>query len=208
MARTRTEGEPPPPARRQPTPRRRELLAVAAQLFAERGYGGTSTDDLGAAAGISGPALYWHFPSKDALLAEMLTDVSERLLDGARSCVAGCADAEAALDALVEFQASFAVDNPALITVHRRELPHLGARDRQVVRRTQRRYLEEWVTVLGALHPERNEHELLAATHAIFGLLNSTPNIPSQDPAQLRELLVRLAHGAASSLAAAPVSGS
>ena len=200
---TRADNGDPARQRRPSTPRRRELLAIAARLFAERGYGGTSIDDLGAAAGISGPALYWHFPSKDALLAEMLTDISERLLDGAQGCVAASGDPTSAIRALVEFQAAFAVENPALITVHQRELPHLAARDRQVVRRTQRRYLEEWVTVLAALHPHVDQRELLTATHAVFGLLNSTPYLPAQDQDRLRAALVALALAAVASIAPA-----
>ncbi len=52
------------------------------QLFAERGYGGTSVDDVGTRLGVSGPAVYWHFASKEALLTQMLADISDRLLAG------------------------------------------------------------------------------------------------------------------------------
>ena len=40
-----------------------QILRQAARLFAERGFRGTSVDDIGAACGISGPALYKHFPT-------------------------------------------------------------------------------------------------------------------------------------------------
>ena len=66
--------------------RSEQIQQAAARLFAERGYGATSIDDIGAAAGVSGPAIYWHFPGKQALLAAMLTDVSEQLLAGGRDC--------------------------------------------------------------------------------------------------------------------------
>ena len=48
--------------------RRAELMASAARLFAERGFAAVSTADLGDAVGMSGPALYRHFASKEALL--------------------------------------------------------------------------------------------------------------------------------------------
>jgi AcrR family transcriptional regulator len=83
-------------------PRRREqILATAAELFASRGFHGVSVADLGAACGISGPALYGHFPSKDAMLAEMLVDISEELLRVARERSDAAADPEAAVRALV-----------------------------------------------------------------------------------------------------------
>ena len=64
------------------TGRRAQILAVAAELFAKHGYHGVSIADLGAAVGVSGPALYRHFEGKDALLAEMLISISEHLLTG------------------------------------------------------------------------------------------------------------------------------
>ena len=68
--------------------RRDQILATAAELFAARGFHGVSVADLGAACGISGPALYKHFPSKDAMLAEMLVSISEELLEVGRQRVA------------------------------------------------------------------------------------------------------------------------
>ena len=66
------------------SPRREQILDTAADLFAQRGFHGVSVADLGAACGISGPALYKHFPSKDAMLAEMLVSISEELLSVGR----------------------------------------------------------------------------------------------------------------------------
>ncbi len=63
-----------------PNPRRAEILGAAAELFARRGYHGASIGDLGRAVGLTGPALYRHFSGKEAVLAEMLLDISERLL--------------------------------------------------------------------------------------------------------------------------------
>ena len=63
-----------------PPSRREQILTTAAELFAARGFHGVSVSELGAACGITGPALYKHFPSKDAVLAEMLVSISEQLL--------------------------------------------------------------------------------------------------------------------------------
>ena len=62
--------------------RRDEILRAAAQLFAERGSRAVGVDDVGAAVGVTGPAIYRHFASKDAMLAEMLVRISETLLAG------------------------------------------------------------------------------------------------------------------------------
>src|SRR6185503_18500058 len=72
--------------------RREQILRAAAQLFAERGARAVGVDDVGAAVGVTGPAIYRHFASKDAMLAEMLLRISERLLDGGTACVAEAGD--------------------------------------------------------------------------------------------------------------------
>ena len=61
--------------------RRRQLLDVALQLFAARGFHGASMDDMAEAAGVTKPVLYQHFGSKRELYLEVLDDVGNRLLD-------------------------------------------------------------------------------------------------------------------------------
>src|SRR5918911_4327851 len=87
-----------PPKRRS---RREEILQVAVGLFAARGYHGVSMDDVGAAAGVTGPALYHHFAGKEAMLAAALIPVSERLLAGGRERVAAGCPPQDTLTALV-----------------------------------------------------------------------------------------------------------
>jgi AcrR family transcriptional regulator len=157
--------------------RREQILRAAAQLFAERGSRAVGVDDVGAAVGVTGPAIYRHFASKDAMLAEMLLRISERLLAGGSERVAAAgSDPMAQLRALVDFQVDFALDNPALITVQDRDLGSLADADAAEVRRLQRRYVEIWVTVLARLHPAADAATCRARAHAVFGLINSTPH--------------------------------
>ncbi|AIT82275.1 TetR family transcriptional regulator (plasmid) [Novosphingobium pentaromativorans US6-1] len=53
------------------SPRKREILEIAAQLFARKGYRGTSLRDIGSQAGVFGGSLYHHIKSKDALFLEL-----------------------------------------------------------------------------------------------------------------------------------------
>ena len=157
--------------------RREQILQAAAQLFAERGSRAVGVDDVGAAVGVTGPAIYRHFASKDAMLAEMLLRISERLLAGGSGRVAAAGDdAAAQLRALIAFHVDFALDNPALITVQDRDLGSLAETDAAQVRRLQRRYVEVWVTVLARLHPAADAAACRARAHAVFGLINSTPH--------------------------------
>jgi AcrR family transcriptional regulator len=157
--------------------RREQILQAAAQLFAERGSRAVGVDDVGAAVGVTGPAIYRHFASKDAMLAEMLLRISEHLLAGGSERIADAGDdAAAQLRALIAFHVDFALDNPALITVQDRDLGSLTETDAAQVRRLQRRYVEVWVTVLARLHPEADAATSRARAHAVFGLINSTPH--------------------------------
>ena len=157
--------------------RREQILQAAAQLFAERGSRAVGVDDVGAAVGVTGPAIYRHFASKDAMLAEMLLRISEHLLAGGSERVADAGDdAAAQLRALIAFHVDFALDNPALITVQDRDLGSLTETDAAQVRRLQRRYVEVWVTVLARLHPGADAGTSRARAHAVFGLINSTPH--------------------------------
>ncbi len=166
----------PTDRQRAKSDRRAALLREAARLFAERGFAGVSLEDLGTAVGVSGPAVYRHFASKQALLAAILVGVSERLLHGGAAVVADETNALSRLDALVRFHVDFALRDADVIRVQDRDLSALPDADRHSVRRLQRQYVELWVGVLGELHPQRTAADLRVRAHAAFGLINSTPD--------------------------------
>jgi AcrR family transcriptional regulator len=172
--------------------RREQILAAAAELFARSGFHGVGIDDIGAAVGISGPALYRHFRSKDAMLGEMLTSISEFLLAGGQRTLDTTPDAELALPELIRFHVDFALDNPALITVQERSLGNLSDPDRRRVRAMQRRYVEIWVRTIKTAVPGVGEPSARAAAHAVFGLINSTPHTGHVDRSQMAGLLYRM----------------
>lgn len=173
--------------------RREQILAAAAELFARHGFHGVGIDDIGAAVGISGPALYRHFRSKDAMLGEMLTSISERLLEGGQNRVAASGDPTRALRELIRWHVDFALDDPALITVQIRNLANLTDPDRRRVRALQRRYVEVWVETIRKTSPEVDEPTARAAAHAVFGLINSTPHSAHLDRDQMATLLSQMA---------------
>lgn len=178
--------------------RREQILAAAAELFARRGFHGVGIDDIGAAVGISGPALYRHFRSKDAMLGEMLRSISEYLLAGGQRKMAQAEEPAKALPELIGFHIDFALDNSALITVQERDLANLAEPDRHQVRTLQRQYVEVWVHAIRAGVPDTSERAARAAAHAVFGLLNSTPHTAAAELERddLAALLHRMAMAA------------
>ncbi|AQT79329.1 TetR family transcriptional regulator [Mycolicibacterium litorale] len=161
---------------RQKSDRRSALLSAAERLMAERGFQAVRLEDIGAAAGVSGPAIYRHFPNKEAMLVELLVGVSTRLLAGAQAVVDDTGDPATALNRLVDFHLDFALGEPDLIRIQDRDLAQLPAPAQRHVRRAQRSYVEIWVSVLRELDPGLAEADARLQAHAVFGLLNSTPH--------------------------------
>lgn len=119
--------------------RRRQILEIAAQLFARKGYRGTSMRDIGEQAGVLGGSLYHHIKSKDALFVEL----HNRALDAAEARIADAVDAQdepwarlsAACAALLEIQ--LAPDSLTMPMMNDfREVPD-GVRAQLVARRDQ-----------------------------------------------------------------------
>ncbi|GAA1488460.1 TetR/AcrR family transcriptional regulator [Brachybacterium sacelli] len=75
----------PSPTPRMPRAQRRsQLLELATRVFTEKGFQGTSMDDIASAAGVTKPVLYQHFSSKETLYVEVIDIIAERMLGEVR----------------------------------------------------------------------------------------------------------------------------
>lgn len=176
-----------------PTDRRAQILNEAALLFAERGFHGVSVHDIGAACGISGPALYRHFAGKDDLLAQSLTAISERHVAEASARLERASDDSAALDLLLEWHIDFAITHPELIVIQDREWSNLTPAAQRRVRDLQLTYIDAWVGVVRRLRNDLDPATARAAVQAMFGLLNSTPHSARISDGRMRALLADMA---------------
>ncbi|GAA0934904.1 TetR/AcrR family transcriptional regulator [Pseudonocardia zijingensis] len=79
-----------------------ELYEHATRLFAERGFAGTSLQDIADAMGITRPALYYYVKSKDELLARLVTEVTNGPFDELTALVARGLDPVATLRGIVD----------------------------------------------------------------------------------------------------------
>lgn len=184
--------------------RRSEILSTAARLYAVSGFHGVSIDDLGAELGISGPAIYRYFAGKEAILSEMLVDISRRLLEGAQVRVGEYSAPRDQLGALIEFHTDFALTEPELIAVQFRDLGSAPERERRRVRSLQRQYVGIWVDVLQAVYPGVSEQRALTSAQAVFGLLNSTPYSGRPGEPRLDDVLRTMAAAALAAGCATP----
>ena len=178
------------PGRIRDPARKERILAAAADLVARRGYHAVSISDIGAAAGVTGPAIYRHFDSKSAVLVALFDQVIDGLLASAGQIVSSAASEQEALAKLVAGQVEFVIADRELARVYHHEINNLPAEDRRRLRRKQRLYLEEWVHVLAELRSGLPDEEVRALVHAAIGVIQSAllhhSGLP---PAGLEELL-------------------
>lgn len=74
-----------PRARMTGSERRQQLIEIAKSLFAERGYDGTSIEEIAQRANVSKPVVYEHFGGKEGLYAVVVDREMSALLDGITS---------------------------------------------------------------------------------------------------------------------------
>ncbi|MGD0927800.1 MAG: helix-turn-helix domain-containing protein [Streptosporangiaceae bacterium] len=158
--------------RRDPR-RRQRILQAAAELVAERGYHEVGMADIGAAAGITGPAIYRHFEGKSAVLVAMFDHVIDDLSREASEIVTAGGGALTTLRALIQTQVAFVLRDRTLAQVYHNEVANLPGEDRRRLRRKQRLYIEEWVHVLAQLRPDAGDVTVRALVHASVGAIQS-----------------------------------
>ena len=175
-------------------PRRELLLQAAADLFSAKGYHAVGIDDIGAAAGISGPGVYRHFASKSALLEALCDRAMSSMLEGARGIPAMHDDPGRALEALVDLHVDFAVARRALLGVWMREQRALSDDVRRSLRRRLRGYEQPWREVLGQLRDDLAPDEIAVAVTATLSMLNTAAIVDADvPPERLARLLRRMA---------------
>jgi AcrR family transcriptional regulator len=151
--------------------RREAILAVAVRLFRQHGYGGVGIEDVGAAAGITGPGVYRHFESKEEILAAAFNRASEQLAASVSRAFDIAATPQEALERLIASYAEITVENRDLFSVWMTEGHSLGPRGAAEFRRSQGAYLDDWMGVLGELRPALSEPEKRVMARGALGIV-------------------------------------
>lgn len=174
--------------------RRDQILAAATDLFRTHGFHAVGIDDIGAAAGITGPGVYRHFANKRALLVAIFDRVADDLVRQAERIEEDDHDPANVLRQLVAYHVNFALSDRALIAVYAQEERSLPAVDRRRIRKRQRLYLEHWVQALLRVDPSLDDAAALATVHAAIHVVTSIASYePTLDRGRLRLLLIDLA---------------
>ncbi|WP_231619007.1 TetR/AcrR family transcriptional regulator [Nonomuraea sp. SBT364] len=150
------------------------VLAIAVRVFNERGYDGTSMEDLARALGVTKSAIYYHVPGKEQLLARAL----DRALDGLDALIAderaASGPAIARLERVVRQSVRILVDRLPYVTLLLRVRGNSATEQRALERR---REFDAFVSHLvkeaaadGSIRPDLDP---ALVTRLLFGAVNS-----------------------------------
>ncbi len=142
-------------------PRRAELLAIAAGLFAEKGFKNTTVRDIAEASGILSGSLYHHFDSKESMIDEILSSFQAELFAAYDAVLASSDDARTKIERAVRLSFEAIDQHRHEVAIFQNEADYLGGFERfgyLAERNAQSRSV--WMTLLtegvasGALRPD------------------------------------------------------
>lgn len=189
------------PATVSPRKRRREIiLEAAATLFIERGYPGTGINDIGPAAGISGPGLYRHFASKDEILTEIFDRAWRRIAPP--SWIDDELSAEERLRYLVSSHTKLAVEEAEVVQLWQTEHRHLPPTYMKRSLANFAAYARTWASTLTSVRTDLDDDEAHALVATVIAMINASA---AALPAVSADVRYRVVYGAALGALYAPL---
>ena len=173
---------------------REAIMAAASDLFRERGFRETSLGDIGAAAGVSGPAIYRYFKSKGELLSVLIEEAAVLWRETADEVLDQDTAPVVTLERLIEAAIALQLKNGNLRDVFLQGYRFLDDDARRRVARIERVRTAEWVHVLCEVRPGLNEEEARAAVTMVDGMLRSITTL-SMDRERLARVMKDMVFG-------------
>lgn len=168
----------PMPHEASGTSRRDRLIAAAALLFSERGYASVGIDDIGAAVGITGPSVYYHFRRKSDLLAEIVDRAAAATERYTAAAIDNTASPVDSLERMLRYYISFAFTHRDLVRVAVSELSHLPADVAAEHRTRQREGIMTWARALLAVRPDLDVDAARVVVQAAIMIVNDVVRLP------------------------------
>lgn len=162
---------------------REKILDAAVELIAERGYSATSVDALCRRAGIVKTALYWHFGSKEGLLAAVIDRVASAWIDELRSTVSRAGEPEERLAVALAGMRRILEQRPELLRLLLSVLLERAEGDDETRAALQRAFLRARraiVETIEATTPGVRDPDLIA--HTIVSLMQGALLLRLADP--------------------------
>ena len=152
--------------------KRAALLGKAAELFASRGYDRTSMMEIASALGVSKALFYHYYPSKNALLFDIIKGHLQALVEAAEAADLPGAAPEERLRRVISAILDCYRGADAEHKIQINHLQQLEAAEQSELKRLERRLVEIVGAIVTALNPALPRERVRPATMTIFGALN------------------------------------
>jgi AcrR family transcriptional regulator len=159
---------------------RQRILDAAAEVLAERGYGAARLSDIAARAGLQAGSLYYHFESREELVAEILRLGIETSWDHVAAAVGRLPPSATPIERLaaaIRAHTRAVVGLSAYASAQARIVAQLPDDLARAHRKDRRAYGAYWHDLFAAAHDAgelRGDVDLLAARMLAFGAMNWT----------------------------------
>ena len=190
--------QPRAPAKRGRPSRRADIFAAALRLFRKQGFHATSLNDIGAAAGVAGTAIYAHCKTKQTLLTDAIAEGADRIRQGMVDALADETQSPAArLERLTRAYVEVVLENADMNACYVLEARYLGDTARGRLVRGERGLRKLWEDALLALRPELSSDQARVMVQmAIFAVVALCVHQSRIEHAQLVELATAQVLGA------------
>ncbi len=155
--------------------RKEEILAVAAKLFQEKGYRGTTCDHIAKKMGFTKASIYYYFRNKDDILREINDRAIRLFLDSAQEIVSSSLNPIQKMEKMLKSHTKLILENLAWFSVfyrERKELPHKMAEEISDIGRRYNKLLKD-IYQDGVEQGFFKKISPLIAISAIFGPSNA-----------------------------------
>jgi AcrR family transcriptional regulator len=168
---------------------REAIMTAATELFRERGFRETSLGDIGAAAGVSGPAIYRYFDSKGELLSVLIEEAAVTWRETVDNVLNEDTAPTVTLERLIDAAIVLQLRNGNLRDVFVKEYRSLDDEARRRVARIERVRMAEWVHLLCEVQPSLSDEEARAAVTMVDGMLRSITSLSGIGREQLARVM-------------------
>ncbi|MGV0748940.1 TetR/AcrR family transcriptional regulator [Mycolicibacter minnesotensis] len=148
------------------------LLNSAVLLFGKQGYAETGVTEIADAVGVPASGVYRYFSSKSDILTTGLQRAVDRIA-GEMAAIAGVfTEPDEALRRLIEAYVATVFANPELASVYDTERVNLAPAERELLRDSERAFIETWARPLMAIRPDLDAMHAKFLVHALAALVD------------------------------------
>ncbi|MFI5952483.1 TetR/AcrR family transcriptional regulator [Cryptosporangium sp. NPDC051539] len=158
---------------KRPKNRKAQIALAAAELFCARGYHGVGVDEIAGVVGITGPAIYRHFPNKYAMLVHATRELGLSVRTAVDTALNGTGDAEQQVDRVLEALAVLSLEQRRVTGLYQWENRYLTAEHRTEFRRGLAALIDRVGERVRAVRPELDRVQARLLTRAAFSAIAS-----------------------------------